>query len=176
MKEALRVIAQMYNKRPAVYCIGVAALVLVIDYITGKSVQFPILYILPAAMAAWSNQNATAYALAILLPLARLAFYFPWHETQSLHMAAANSLIRILALIVYVYLFSRTSYQTSELKKEVTALEGILPICASCKRIRNEHGEYEPIETYVTRHSEASFSHGICPECSKKLYPELFEG
>jgi hypothetical protein len=60
----------------------------------------------------------------------------------------------------------------SELREKVKTLEGILPICASCKSIRTETGAYEQIEAYVSRHSEAQFSHGICPECMKKLYPE----
>jgi hypothetical protein len=61
------------------------------------------------------------------------------------------------------------------LEKKVRVLEGILPVCASCKRIQNEKGEYEQIEKYVTEQSEASFSHGLCPECAKKLYPEYFK-
>jgi PAS domain S-box-containing protein len=58
---------------------------------------------------------------------------------------------------------------------DVRQLSGILPICASCKRIRNEEGKWEQVETYVHEHSEARFSHGLCPECARKLYPELSE-
>lgn len=56
---------------------------------------------------------------------------------------------------------------------EVKKLSGLLPICASCKKIRNDQGYWEQIETYIGSRSEADFSHGICPECKKKLYPEL---
>jgi PAS domain S-box-containing protein len=55
---------------------------------------------------------------------------------------------------------------------EVQALRGLVPICASCKRIRNERGTWEVLEAYIQGHSEAKFSHGICPECMRKLYPE----
>ena len=48
----------------------------------------------------------------------------------------------------------------------------VLTICAACKRIRNDGGYWERIETYIRDHSEAEFSHGICPECEKRLYPE----
>ena len=64
----------------------------------------------------------------------------------------------------------------SDLKKtleEVTALRGLLPICASCKKIRDDKGYWNQIETYISNHSEAEFSHSICPECVKKLYPDL---
>jgi len=61
------------------------------------------------------------------------------------------------------------------LKKSLTKvrkLSGLLPICASCKKIRDDKGYWNQIEAYIRDHSEAEFSHGICPECSEKLYPE----
>lgn len=56
---------------------------------------------------------------------------------------------------------------------EVKKLSGLLPICAGCKRIRDEHGSWHQIELYIRNHSEAEFSHGICPDCISKLYPDL---
>ncbi len=64
-----------------------------------------------------------------------------------------------------------------ELKKalsEVKTLRGFLPICANCKSICDDKGYWTQIETYIHDHSEAKFSHGICPECAKKLYPDLY--
>ena len=55
---------------------------------------------------------------------------------------------------------------------KVRKLSGLLPICASCKKIRDDKGYWNQIEAYIRDHSEADFSHGICPECSRKLYPE----
>lgn len=57
---------------------------------------------------------------------------------------------------------------------EVKRLSGLLPICASCKRIRDEQGGWQQIEDYIATHSEANFSHGICPQCARKLYPEVY--
>ena len=57
--------------------------------------------------------------------------------------------------------------------REVKTLSGLLPICASCKKIRDDSGYWNQIESYISDHSEAEFSHSICPECSKKLYPEI---
>ena len=54
--------------------------------------------------------------------------------------------------------------------KEIKLLRGILPICASCKKIRDDEGYWNQVESYITEHSEAQFSHSICPECDKKLY------
>lgn len=55
----------------------------------------------------------------------------------------------------------------------VKTLEGILPICASCKNIRDDKGYWIQVESYVSKHTTAEFSHGICPDCAKKLYPEF---
>lgn len=52
-------------------------------------------------------------------------------------------------------------------------LSGLLPICASCKKIRDDKGYWHQVENYMKDHAEVEFSHGICPECSARLYPDL---
>ena len=54
---------------------------------------------------------------------------------------------------------------------EIRVLEGLLQICATCKKIRNEDGEWSELETFIDSHSEAQLSHGICPDCARELYP-----
>jgi len=56
---------------------------------------------------------------------------------------------------------------------QIKVLSRILPICFSCKRIHDYRGCWNQIESYIKENSEAVFSHGICPDCAKKLYPEL---
>jgi len=63
--------------------------------------------------------------------------------------------------------------QLEKALKDIKALSGLLPICSNCKKIRNDDGYWEQVEVYVRDHSEAEFSHGICPECVKELYPEF---
>jgi PAS domain S-box-containing protein len=58
---------------------------------------------------------------------------------------------------------------------QVKTLSGMIPICASCKKIRDDKGYWNQIESYIRDHSDAQFSHGICPECAKKLYGDLLE-
>ena len=58
---------------------------------------------------------------------------------------------------------------------EIKTLRGIIPICASCKKIRDDKGYWNQVEVYVRDHTEAEFSHGLCPACAKKLYPDLYE-
>jgi len=171
-----RTLIELYEKRTNSFCIVVAAIVLAIDYITGRHIEFPILYALPVALAAWKLQLKMSFVMAILLPAARVGFYVPWQETQALPIAFINAPITLVALLLYAYLVSIISRQTMALQRKVKVLEGILPICASCKKIRNDKGEYEAIEKYVSEHSEASFSHGICSDCAKRLYPEFYKG
>jgi len=57
------------------------------------------------------------------------------------------------------------------LKEELTTLRGIIPICSSCKKIRDDKGYWQQVEVFVRSRSEAEFSHSICPECREKLYP-----
>lgn len=65
--------------------------------------------------------------------------------------------------------------ELQEALSKVKLLSGFLPICASCKKIRDDKGYWNQIETYIHEHSEAEFSHGLCPECAKKLYPKYFK-
>jgi len=58
--------------------------------------------------------------------------------------------------------------------KKVKFLSGLLPICASCKSIKDDRGNWSKVEKYLANHSEATCSHGICPECAEKLYPEIY--
>lgn len=65
-----------------------------------------------------------------------------------------------------------------ELKKalaQVKALSGLLPICSNCKKIRDDKGYWRQLEAYIRDHSEAEFTHGICPDCMKLLYGDLLD-
>ncbi len=66
----------------------------------------------------------------------------------------------------------RLNTELKEAIAKIKTLSGLLPICANCKKIRDDKGYWNQIENYIRDRSEAEFSHGICPECSKKLYPE----
>ncbi|MFC1505166.1 cache domain-containing protein [Thermodesulfobacteriota bacterium] len=75
-----------------------------------------------------------------------------------------------------VHLEEMVAERTAALEKslaEVKILSGMLPICASCKKIRDDRGYWNQLEKYIHEHSQAQFSHSICPDCAKRLYPEL---
>jgi PleD family two-component response regulator len=100
-------------------------------------------------------------------------------ETKGLELGAVDYIIKPFSLpIVKARLRTHLKIQRliDEIRRaltEVKRLSGLLPICANCKNIRNDQGYWEQIEVYIKERSEAEFSHGICPECAKNLYPDL---
>ena len=71
----------------------------------------------------------------------------------------------------------RVKSRTAELEKamgDIKTLKGIITICANCKSIRNTQGQWEPVEMYIQRHTDAEFSHGLCQECQNELYGETY--
>ena len=74
-----------------------------------------------------------------------------------------------------IFKLHRTVEKLQRALKEVKALRGILPICSFCKKIRDDSGYWNQVEVYVKEHSDADFSHSVCPDCMKKHYPEYAE-
>ena len=78
-----------------------------------------------------------------------------------------------IELIMFSLVIGLELFFFSLMIQRIRVLEGFLPICANCKKIRIQN-QWEQIETYFSSHSRVKFSHSICPECKEKLYPELF--
>lgn len=67
--------------------------------------------------------------------------------------------------------FQRVELDLRKSAEEISTLKGIIPICANCKKIRDDQGYWNHLEKYIREHADVEFSHGICPECREKLYP-----
>jgi CheY-like chemotaxis protein len=65
--------------------------------------------------------------------------------------------------------------ELEEVMAHIKMLRGLLPICSHCKKIRNDEGYWQQVEVYVSEHSEAEFSHGLCPDCLQRLYPDTYQ-
>jgi hypothetical protein len=85
------------------------------------------------------------------------------HQITFLGSIAAY-IVLVIALIVLTA--QRVEAEMIEAKKEIK------PICASCKKIRDDKGSWNQMEAYLSQHADLQFSHGLCPECMKKMYPE----
>jgi len=109
----------------------------------------------------------------------------PDDQSEGLEMGADGYLVRpiskreLLARVKAMERIIRAERERDELIEklqkalaEIKTLKGFLPICSSCKKIRDDKGYWTQIEAYIRDHSEAEFTHGICPDCFKKLYPD----
>ncbi|MCC7429971.1 hypothetical protein IT568_03920 [bacterium] len=106
-----------------------------------------------------------------------LTLEYLFHEYDFLTKNYESLLKEIVKIIRISESYERKLFisneKLQETLKEVKRLSGLLPICSCCKKIRNDEGYWNEIETYISQHSEAQFSHGICPQCIQKLYPEF---
>ncbi|MEI8079818.1 MAG: hypothetical protein WCH61_09365, partial [bacterium] len=102
---------------------------------------------------------------------------FPRHRERYLNLALQLAGTCALA-IDNTRAYSRLEHANAALQEalaNVKTLKGLLPVCAQCKRVRNDQGYWDQIDRYITDHSDAMISHSICPECCKLLYPEYFQ-
>jgi phosphoserine phosphatase RsbU/P len=79
----------------------------------------------------------------------------------------------IIRTIRYAIERQRLMSEIKQALDHIKTLQGMLPICSACKNIRDDAGYWNRIESYISEHSEVKFTHSICPDCAKKLYPEL---
>jgi len=144
--------------------------IIVIDVLTPAPVMMSIFFVIPVFLAAWFNGLGWAIFISILLPGARFFIATYFEPVWGLNFNLINAIDRTVVLVLISFIASRLSYSVRLLGVEVKVLKGLLPVCANCKKIRDEKNVWHPIERYIAEHSEAEFSHGICPECRELLY------
>lgn len=155
--------------------VAVSAGVVALDLATGPYILFPIMFVVPVGLAAWHLGRWPGIGFAVLLVGARLGIALGLEGHLTPHWAAiVNAVIRLLVLLGLVIVIGVVQHRRA-LESRVQELEGILPICSFCKKIRCEDGNWEQVEAYVSRHSAAHFSHGLCEGCLKEHYPEQYE-
>ncbi len=167
--------ARLWEHRPRAVAILLAAAALLGDYATGPFIQFPAFYIAPVAFTVWYLGLPQAIALAGLLPTIRLGFSLWWEEPWGLGYSIVNALIQMMVFTLLTILTHLAAQRTRALEREVRVLRGILPICSFCKKIREDDGTWQPLESVITARSEAQFSHSFCEECMREHYGDLFQ-
>jgi hypothetical protein len=161
-------------------CILLLVVIVVVDYAYGRVLTMAAFYLVPIALIALRFEQRSGLIASIvcgvvwlLLEERRAPGFFLWPDVW-------NMLMRVGIFVAFAFVLSRVKWDimretqlNNELQSalaEVKQLSGLLPICAWCKRIRDENGNWEPMETYITVHSEADFTHGICPDCAAKYH------
>jgi len=129
----------------------------------------------------WTVPKVAGFMTAILIFSITGMGVWRYHSTMKLNQALLKNIQKREAAErklqeSYDTLEKKIDERTKELQKalsEVKSLSGLLPICAHCKKIRDDQGYWNSIEEYIYEHSEAEFSHSICQECAKKHYPDM---
>ena len=144
-----------------------------LEYLTGLHRQFPLVYVIPVSLAAWYSGQWPALALAVLVATAHVTFQAVDGTDEGMTAAVAMAAFRTIVIAVMVLWFARLAEHERALRREVQQLKGLLPICSFCKSIKNEAGEWERLEPYISRRSKTQFSHGVCPTCLGIQYGAL---
>jgi K+-sensing histidine kinase KdpD len=152
-----------------------ALLLCLLDYRIGRHILFPVFFIVPVALAAWNRERSFAFLLALLLTAARLSFEVSWDNGPAVSYIPVNAFIRLSILAIVAFFAGRVAEQHKELSERVEQLEGLLPICSHCHRIRESDESWTRLEKYISRRSHAHFSHGICPDCMKQHYGDTLK-
>lgn len=157
------------GKTRTVHWIIAAAAILLLDYVTGPSIQFPILFVIPVALATTTHGPRAGVGAAVVLPLLRLSFFLSWALPSSWILKAIDTAVDVAILIGLSLLLDKILQQ----QRAIRVLQGMLPICAFCKRIRDEAGHWRQLEWFISEHSSARFSHTFCQDCARKHYPSM---
>ena len=156
------------------YWLAIAIILLLVDFFSGPFIQFPISYLIPVALASWYNGRWWGLSLAVAMPLVRLYFNIDlWSVPWTLFEAVFNTMIKITVLASFALIIDRNARQTHKLNREVQLLEGLLPVCSFCKKIRDDKDQWQPMEKYIMARSPVAFSHGVCPDCAMKYYGDV---
>ncbi len=145
-----------------------------LDYVDGPNSQYPVVYVIPVTLAAWYSGRWPALALALTVSITHAVFLLAhWNPPGDPFAGLWPTIIRAGVVIVMALWFARLAEHERKVHVYVERLEGLLPICAFCKSIRNQTGEWEPIERFISNRSEAEFSHSFCKSCGKIHYPDF---
>lgn len=165
------------------FSLGLTVGIAWLDARTVYELSFSAFYLIPIAIATWWNGRALGIATSLLclagwLIATRVSGHVYSHPFY-LYWGAFNELLSFLALAFILGWLRKTlraeraaNDALSRALDNVKELEGLLPICSWCKKIRNDKGTWEAIETYVGRRSKATFTHGMCAECRSRAFPD----
>ncbi len=158
-------------------CLALSGVIFILDTLTPLGISGAVPYMVVVLICLRSRSVKIVFGVALACSiLTILGFYFS-PPGPEIWKAVANRMMAILGIWTIAVLGiqrERARRGKRRAQLELKILRGLLPICAGCKRIRDDDGCWNTIEVYVQDHSEAEFSHGICPECAPKLYPEVY--
>jgi hypothetical protein len=163
--------------------VAVLAVVAVVDAFTPFELGFSAFYVIPVLIATWGVGTSRGLGFALLSaccwycldltsgrPLTH-EFYRIWDTLN--HLLSYSLVAVVTGRLKLAFQRERALRENLDLTvKNIKELEGLLPVCAWCKKVRNDEGYWEELEAYLEPRTKAAFSHGICPECAARLKTE----
>jgi K+-sensing histidine kinase KdpD len=150
----------------------------ILQTLTETRITMAPFYLIPIALVTLRSTRMAGLLTSIVCGVMWISMDVRSPGYSFLWLDAWNNLLRVGVFVSSALLLARLKGDmvremklNTELQAalaEVKRLSGLLPICAWCKRIRNDEGDWQQIEEYITVHSEADFTHGICPDCARK--------
>jgi hypothetical protein len=140
--------------------------VLWVDLQAGPLIRMPALLIIPVMIFTWYFGIVAGGVLAIGLPIVRvcLEWEIPKLWTNQYSMINATIVVFVFCIVVFLVHFIKLQ------KHHIKVLQGFLPICSFCKKIRTKEDTWEQLEQYISKNSDAKFTHSLCPACAKEQY------
>lgn len=157
----------------------------ILDYLTGYDLSVSSFYVIPIFLSTWfCGRQMGILTSALSVTMWFLTDLLAGHVYPHPGIPYWDALVRwgLFLVITYTLALLRTSQEKKEeligelrtTLSKIKQLEGLLPICSFCKKIRDKNNQWHPLEYYISNHSEAQFSHTFCPRCGKEHYPEYF--
>lgn len=164
--------------RVTIYSLIQAALCLTAGYMIYK--HLPLVLPRRGLLYSWF------FIFCSVLPISRMIAAFTDMQESAELMTAGflHQTIVLIGLEVYMIVdigliilnAQRINYELNKAKDEIKTLTGYIPICTHCKKIRDDRGSWNQLEAYISEQVDVLFSHGICPDCAKKMYSEFYQG
>lgn len=167
---------------PIITFIGIVGVALVgfLDFATGYRINLSFFYLAPIVFCTWKRSWRTGASLALASGLvAMLADVLMDKGTEHAIFSYWNALNRLSFFLLTVFMVDRNRtlhFRQTKLVGELNAaladvrrLTGLLPMCSWCKKIRSDKGYWQQVEDYLSDHSDARFTHGICPQCDSRM-------
>ena len=182
------VVTKLQQQKGTMFVLGwlMFCLVAVGDYVTTKDVNSSLFHLVPVAIFVWFIGRGWAWVFALASSLVwpsehvvrgdfgYFRLFIPFWE-MAVRIGFSGALIASLSTIKrYLDQLKVVNTDLSSALAEVRQLKGLLPICSECKKIRDDSKRWGPMEQYIQSHTDAQFSHGVCPECAQKLYAEYY--
>ena len=152
------------------------------DYFTGEEYEFFILYYIPVGIIAWRIGRTAGLLMAVFCAATWFQSDILAQSHYSLFVGEWDTAMRLVSFVALAWTLSQVRTELTEEKRlnteladamaQIKTLSGILPMCSFCRKIRDDKNQWTPLESYISKHSDAQVSHGLCPICYKKHYGE----